>query len=667
MNLQDTVFGTAQNASGISALASLLKIPSHLPAIGIVTNRVLACLRSVVQYIDPPNQSLSELIDLLAQLEASESKPSSPVLGFGLQNEYAVWGLLAGKAFVPHAAILESIGSALAAAHLRGSPVKASLARDLKHLINQAADGVLEQDAFQLAIEKIAAKERKKLLDCLQLSQQGMDAPEINQRVRIDSALSARLSSMRTVERQAAGRNNELQPNQLLFAVEDLYKKAGVGCGTSVAKLVAFCSGLPWHVALGIGLLQPASTANSGCWIDLNGWIHTDLSTVLKKMGKAKGDKFLPVNHVLVRPLPIQLTQILVNACIANPRLQTVGDLLAEPIWSRRKLHLNDVHQSSSISQLLKSAPRAALAAGVPRDVAAFSTLGFELVTESDLHYLTVSQSSIWQACDSLYRSVGLGSAIPMDSPNQSFVGSSRTPESQWIHDIFADSQTKLDQARCGRRYTLSSLIEFHNLFASHAYLYLQLCAAGRDRKYPEFSAAFWHPASSSGLIRDKPLGETQGFTLLPLSSRLALQIGYWRAHLRCLLRRLHKLNVTSFHEVESRVRKILDQHDVNLLFVLDERCRVADFNSDKTFVRNASSLNKDFGRHFWPQVFRAEGLAFDVTQDLLRHSASGVSNHYATSANTNWRHLERAATVIDITLIQLSIAPQHGLVQEAA
>lgn len=667
MNRLDMVFGTAQNASGIGALANLLKIPSNLPAIGIVTNRVLACLRSIVQYIDPPNQSLSALIDSLAQVEASESLASSPVLGFGLQKEYPVWGLLAGKAFVGHTAILESLGAALAAAHLRGEPVKASLARDLKHLLNQAADELLGPDDFQLAIEKIAAKERKKLLTCLQLSQQGMGSQEINQRVRIDSALSARLSSLRTVERQAAGRTNELPHSQLLATVEDLFRKAEAGCGTSLATLVAFCAGLPWHVALGIDLLQRTSTCNSGCWIDLNGWIHTDLSTMFKKMGKAKDHKFLPVNNLLLRPLPIRLTQILVNACIANPGLQTVGDLLSESIWSRRKLHLSDVHQSSSISQFLKSAPRAALAAGVSRDVAAFCTLGFELVTESDLHYLTVSQSSIWQACDSLYRSVGLGFATPMDSLNQSFVGSSRTPESQWIQDIFVDSQIKLDHARCGRRYTLNGLIQFHNLFASYVYLYLQLCAAGRDRKYPEFSATFWHPASSAGLIRDKPLGETKGFTLLPLSSRLALQIGYWRAHLRCLLSRLHKLNVTTLHDVESRVRKILDQDDVNLLFVLDERCRVADFNSDQTFVGNASSLNKDFGRHFWPQMFRAEGLSFDVTQDLLRHSASGVSNHFATSAHTNWRYLERASNVIDQTLLRLSIDPQHGLVQEAA
>lgn len=660
----ETTF-TAQLASGVSALIQIVKAPPHLPNLCTAAARAVECLRISTRHIEIPN-TLVQLISDLDQLNSTIQSPGSPTLLFGWTGDFPAWAMLAGSTFPADTEMKRALGAAIAIGWLRGVPIQKSVVSDLRGLIKKHADGAIDVAKYQAESKKLADRQTRKLIEVLQIFGSGRDSQEVNQQVHLQSALKARLSSLRIVERQAAERNNELSQSQLEEATQGLLIKAQAGCGNSLAKLLVFCVGLPWDIGLTIPLVHVTEPGAWACWINSSGWISTDLGFLLGKLGKSNSPRSLPTSMIQWRPLPQGLASILFSALAGNPAIKTIGDLLDEPVTSRKRLNLANIHPSLSLSQFLKSAPGAALRATGMRDVAAFVTLGFELITESDLHYATVPNATVWNGCDLMYKSLGLGNAIPIESREETFIGSRRTPEAGWIQDIFCAAKTSVEEFRCSRRYTLVSLIEFHNKYAEYVYMYVQLCTGGRARFDPCFSSVAWGPNCAFGLISDKPLGATFGQTPIPLSNRLSLQIGYWRGHLQCLLRRLQKLEMLE-RNVHQHVWDILNQQDVNLFFKLDLQGQILPLHSAHAHQGSAADLNKDFSRHFWPKVFRERGLPFEDSQNFLRHSASGVSAHHVTSSHAIWSYLHRTAQAIDETLYELGINPVPGLVKEVA
>lgn len=654
---------TAQLASGVSALVQIVTAPPHLPNLGTVTTRAVECLRIGTHHLQIPDK-LFQLIEDLDRSTSSVQSPSSPTLLFGLSGDFPAWTMLAGSTFPADSSSKKALGAAITIAWLRGVQIQKSLISELRSLIKKRADEAIDVTKYEAESKKLADRQTKKLIAVLQIYGSGLNSQEVNQQVKLQSALKARFSSLRIVERQAAGRSNELPQSQLEEATRGLWNKAKSGCGNSLAALLVFCVGLPWDIGLAVPLAHTIKPGTYACWISSSGWIGTDLGFLLENLGKTNSPRFLATSTVLWRPLPQDLAAILLAALAANPSIRTIGDLLDEPVTSRKRLNLANIHPSSSLSQFLKSAPGAALRATGMRDVAAFSTLGFELITESDLHYVTIPHVTVWRGCDSMYKSVGLGYAIPITCTEEIFIGSKRTPDVGWIQDIFREAIASVEGSRCGRRYTLASLIDFHNKYAECVYLYAQLCAGGRDRTNPCFSSKAWGPNSAFGLLFDKPLGATGGQSPIPQSSRLTLQVGYWRAHLQCLLRRLLRLGML-VGSVVQHVWDILNLQDVNLFFKLDLQGQILPLDSTSAFQGTAADLNKDFSRHFWPKVFRERGLPFEDSQDFLRHSASGISSHHVTSLHSNWSYLYRTAEAIDQTLFELGINPVPGLVRE--
>lgn len=60
--------------------------------------------------------------------------------------------------------------------------------------------------------------------------------------------------------------------------------------------------------------------------------------------------------------------------------------------------------------------------------------------------------------------------------------------------------------------------------------------------------------------------------------------------------------------------------------------------------------------------MFKKHGLAFEDSQDFLRHHSAGHSNHSLASGSVTWRYLQRTGHVIDEVLKELSIQPLSGL-----
>jgi hypothetical protein len=656
---------TALNtALGIRTLAGLMKVPPHTPNLDAVVSRLSGCLQAAAEEfanlrteMERLNASLSE-----GMLNGQDSTLSAKVL-WGLSTSYPVWTVLGDRHFSSSTEFRVVIGLCAIYARIRAQPINVRQIKDLQKLQRQQHEGALNESEFEVQVRKKIACLTKKLQFASALVKKSASATEINDQTLLLSTLTSRLSSLRVVERQAAQRSNELTDSELRAYVSKLVTAIRTGeKSNALVESISFCIGLPLHISkrVPISMDRPKDRV---MWIDPKGGVVCiDLSSVFDKLAKKSTESHLVTSFLLVRPLPLLIHNELQEALSVNPNIKSVADLVEEVDTSRRRLLAEGVHHSSTVAQFLASAPGAALRATKDRLTSAFATLGFQLICESDLHYLSTSVDSIWAACNQLYRTVGYGHATPSAEQDMTHVGSKLTPTHQAIQTIFKTVALEVNSSRCGRRYTLSSIIDFHNRYAKYFCAFLHFTSGGRDRKVPYFSASTWTPDSLFGQSGDKPCGISKGYTPIPVSRLLSEQISLWHSHLECLGRRLRKLDATKYHQAICAIEQIRNQEDVNLLILLGPDGELKTLTSNEILEEVKHSLSGDWGRHFWPSMFQKHDLPFECSQDFLRHHAAGHSNHSLTSTSINWRYLQRTGQVIDKVLQELSIQPLSGL-----
>lgn len=652
------------SALGIAALGRLMKVPPHTPNLGAVVHRLSECLQAAAEELTDLGPEIERLNDSLSEgmLTEESSNLSAKVL-WGLSTSYPVWTALGDRYFPSSNEFRIVVGLCAIYAHIRAQPINVRQIKDLQKLQRQQREGTLSLSEFDSEVRKTSARLKKKLQFASELLRRSATPSEINDQALLSSTVLARLSSLRVVERQAAQRNNELTDSELRAYVSNLVREIHTGERlNALVESISFCIGLPLHISkrVAISIDRPKDRA---MWIDpKGGFVCLDLSSSFDKLAKQFTDSHLSTSFLLVRPLPLLIHNELQEALSVNPNIKTVADLGEDVGTSRRRLHSEGVHHSSTVSQFLASSPGAALRVTGNRLTSAFATLGFQLICESDLHYLSPSVKSIWDACDQLYRTVGFGQATPAVEQFSQHVGSKLTPTQQSIQTIFEHLKFEVTSSRCGRRYTLSSLVDFHNRYAKYFCAFLHFTSGGRDRKEPFFSASTWTPDSLFGQTGDKPCGISKGYTPIPVSRFLAQQISLWHSHLECLGRRLKKLDSEKYHQTICAIERIRNQEDVNLLMLLGADGELKTLTSNEILEGVKRSLSGDWGRHFWPSMFQKHDLPFEDSQDFLRHHAAGHSHHSLTSQSVNWRYLQRTGHVIDTVLQELSIQPLSGL-----
>ena len=656
---------TALNtALGIRALAQLMKVPPHTPNLEAVASRLSGCLQAAADEFGNIRPEMERLKASLSEgiLNGQDSTLSAKVL-WGLSTSYPVWTILGDRHFSSSNEFRIVIGLCAIYAHIRAQPINVRQIKDLQKLQRQQREGTFSLSEFDSEVRKTTARLKKKLQFASDLLKRSVTPTAINDQALLSSTVVARLSSLRVMERQAAQRSNELTDSELRAYVSNLVREIHTGVRiNALVDSISFCIGLPLHICkrVPISLDRPKDRA---MWIDpKGGFVCIDLSSVFDKLAKQFTDSHLSTSFLLVRPLPLLIHNELQEALSVNPNIKTVADLADEVGTSRRRLLAEGVHHSSTVAQLLASAPAAALRATGDRLTSAFATLGFQLICESDLHYASPSVESIWAACDQLYRTVGFGQATPAVAQSFQYVGSKLTPTQQAIRAIFEHLEFEVNSSRCGRRYTLLSLVDFHNRYAKYFCAFLHFTSGGRDRKDPYFSASTWTPDSLFGQSGDKACGISKGYTPIPVSRLLSDQISLWHSHLECLSRRLKKLDAAKYHRTICAIEQIKNHEDVNLLILLGPDGNLKALCSNEILQEVKHSLSGDWGRHFWPSMFQKHDLPFEDSQDFLRHHAAGHSNHSLASPSVNCRYLQRTGQVIDTVLQELSIQPLSGL-----
>lgn len=655
----------------LQILCAVVPCPPTQPNIGLVLTNTVDALLTGLEFFPAISSHLQPTLSALERgkrhLPALDLVAGGQAM-LGFVRDYPNWAYLGSPQFTRRADLKAALGLQLALSFLMEKPLPSKTTKDIRALANKQSDDSITESALKIEVEKLLNRAQRAANQYMALSSSTRDAQSLSFNAGVVTSMTGRLSSLRTVERQAAGRDNELTDLELKRALAELLNRAARDDGDALCICLAYCTGLNWDQATKILFHSGADHPGQIVWIDpREGWIYFDLSIVLRDLAKETAPDHLPTSLVYRRPLPLGLANILFEATLSAP-LKQVKDLGADqPENSRRKLTLKDLHHSATIAKLIDSRGRAALQATKRRDLAAFATGAFELVSKSDLHYITPNEADIWKACDAHYKHVGLGPAKPTDQTQAQYIGSRLTPRSEWITEVFVELFEELKQTKPGKKYNIGSLIRHHNAYSRMVGMLMQLVLGGRDRRIIAFTARKWTVNGNFGLMLDKPLGPTSGFTPIPIPALLSNQIKLWYAHIGALKRRLEKLNIEQAKCTVALITSILNNEDVHLLFSITPTGEANDLTSTSLFQGKAAKLNHDFGRHFLCDQVTALGVRFEDVQDWLRHHTEGVSQHSMTAPSVTHGQLCRMASAIDKVLGAVGIVPLAGLSSEAA
>ncbi len=661
------VFVEAPDAA--RSLLRTITAPAHHPGIGLVARNTLACLAALLTEVHYARSPLTEIISQLEKLADDLGDCTAhPHAVLGLASEYPAWAWFTAASFPSEPRLKTLIGKHLAVAILKGEPIRKRVVTELRRLISKRREESLTEKELEVALTKLEGLAHRKLHQLLDLYTGFATRAQLSFNAAVKSTLSNRLSSLRKTERQAVDAGQTLSRSELIRTVAYLRDQAQEGHPDDLVTLICLCLGLGLDLGKQTPLIASQEQQGAMAWIDpLMGCMYVDLSFTLADLGKRTSPRHQTSTLLLKRPLPLCLANMLQGALARNPQLRTLGDLCIHKASSRKKLDLPAAHHSASLARLMNSTRPVSLQTTGRRDISAYAALAFELVNKSDLHYLCPRESEIWQACSDLYETVGLGSAIPrqLNDANKIRVGSRLTPSADWIKEVFACAADELHAHRCGRRYSLQSLVKQHNAFVGYVGLFMQFALGGRDRRIIEFRANNWTVATAFGVMEDKPMSATRGRTPIPISAALAQQIRLWHAHITALSKRLTKLKAFGSLAALQLIEQITAFKDVPMLFVLDQHGTPAHLTSAVLFTDKTHGLNHDFGRHLLPDLLMDAGVVFEDIQDWLRHYTPGCSTHELHSHRVMHQINERLSASIDQVLLDLDIRPRAGLTKE--
>lgn len=660
----------------VRTLTTLLPSPPHQPNISSVARSVAHCIQDAIAIV-PVYQSLAgpfltELQWFLDGLKEGGHTTDNVATLLGIATTFPGWCCLAKLDSLGYPSLMVSqlVGLELCIALASGKAVRPSTIVLANRALRESG-GFLGNDTRINAEEvpKGLARLTKFAMALAPCVKAGIDSPRyVALHNLLLSSIASSLSSLRGQERKAAGADFALSTHDARIAIKRLSDASEHSDSEALALQIAFCLGLPWHIAKLVPFATTGRPSGALAWIDVRmGCSFVDLQPVIPELPTKGADLHAQSTLLLERPLPLNVASQLAEAVAANSNLKTLGDLVTSTKAGKSKLSRYGLHHSASVARLISSAGPIALNQCRRRDLAAFATLSLELINKSDLHYIASKAEDIWAVCASLFEVVGLGAAVPRPThDNSPRVGSKLCPSSQWIEDVFQEAQTAVAQTRCGRRYSLLSLVRHHNAYAGYVGLMLQLGLGGRDRRTFNFSAEMVCSENSFALVIEHKLSKTMGQTPLPLPAVVAEQISLWKAHLIALMRRLAKLKANGTNKASIWISQILEDQNVPLIFILAPDGSPLPMGKEHWRQGKAADLNADFGRHLVPDALTESGLSFCDAQDWLRHDTNGISHHIVSSEHVKYLYLQRTATVLNNVLLALKIRPVAGLTKGA-
>jgi hypothetical protein len=661
----------ASTGVALMAVTGILSAPADQPCLADVVKNVTICLQAMQVRLP---QAVGPLANLASELETAAQGLSTtlelhqPAGMIGRISTHRAWAVFTSNFDQIPVPIAEVLGIEFARSYLTQQDFSVRIAADMHHLLDKSSRNELTQDDSD-KLENQVLSLTHRVRHVFKDRGQGLDAATTAFNARVVATITAQSSSMRVDERRAAGTLHELSAADFAVIAKNLHAKVKADDAPALQTVLAYCLGLPWELSKRVPFFTGTSCA-SVVWINPSDQcIYVNFERVFPGLSKKNAERHVQTTLVLVIPLPLFVGSALFSACSANPGLEDIGALADDSLGFSRSVSLGadtDAAIRLSIARLIASRAGVALRAGVTKDLVCYATVSLSQINMSDHHYLTKKSSSIWQACEKIYQSVGWGPCVPDPNKVGPAFGSRVTPEAAWVRELIEEHLKAAVDMRPSKRYRLESLIAHHNAFARYVALLMTILIGGRNRTVVSFDSHTWRESGAFVQHGDKLVGPLLGLTPLPISARSSAQLGLWRVHLNVLDQRLKKLNIQDGQAARVLIRSILARESVNMIFVLDGQAMPHELNTESIFMGKGRDMNGDFSRHFMTDPLMEEGLPFEFVQQWLRHHVEGNSPWSITAAAVPSVSLSAIAQALDRIALNLGLHPIHGIARTA-
>ncbi|GAB4566580.1 MAG: hypothetical protein Tsb007_39630 [Rhizobacter sp.] len=472
-------------------------------------------------------------------------------------------------------------------------------------------------------------------------------------------------------QHQGVADRRALSGPQLVDACAQLRLRAEAAEPAAIVELFALLSGIPSEHAAHIALREASTKAAPVIAINVRtGQLETDMHQICLAQAAQPplNGTALPASHLLVKPLPRFLTELLRIAISQRPLACSLGELF--PCTSTAptipvagsgegRLRATPVRISNGLSVF-------AIELGLDHYDAALITDDFALIDKSRLFYVRSDPARVIDGCRKLYAALGWGEPEPCETLLP--FGSRVVPSDESVRAVYEVLRAAADTALPGRRYTLDALIEHHNRYALLVAWLLGFCTGAREAYAYDFNARTCRPGALFVPYVDKPCGPFKQVRPVLLCRVARELVGAWWRHLAALLQRTDRLGLSNATLWVRHLRAALAGDRIPLFVTIHHDKALAMGSAGTTHaVPHALRLVPNAGRHFWQTTLYRKGVPSSAIDVYARHACRGTEPLSSTSLAIPLVVHRQVCAIQDAVLRDLGITPVAGLGRRAS
>jgi hypothetical protein len=652
---------TMQASTALLAITDIFTAPPDLPNIARAIANVNDCLDVAIAGMPEAKPLIAPLVQgLRLAVNVGEDFPHQPLGLAGRKLHFPAWNLISNDKTMLLVATKTFIGYELVYSYILQKRFGKPLAEKLTVLVNKPKHDEDDQKWIKTKILEGLKKARKVV--SARLSGVSTKVMAFNSAVNV--YLHAQLSPRQVVQKQAAGRRNELPKSDVKTIFKELRELVQQGDFVAAVRCTAFCLGLSIELTLRVPI-KLTDPCDAIVYIDpLSGTHYCNLTDVLATLAKTGPPGSVPSGLEYFRPFPTFLAEFWRAAIAANPTASEIGEIdhQSKSRYSRR-IEGTKIMAGIPVTEARLIASRGAvfMGEGVDRDTAAYAATALYLLDKSDFHYLLKKPQEIWRACNKVFGAIGWGRVVARPQHLVKAVGTKKAARKAALRKKIAALKHAAETTRPGNNYSLQALMVHHNAYVAYIAFMLMVFLGGRNRRLVSYRADVWRPASAFGVHRDKPASPNASAVAQAIPTSLSISLRYLYIHFRCLDNRLEKLGLPADSPTRKRIKDILDGKPVSLLCKFDKHNLPTELRL-KDVIDPTDELSGDAARHFVPSALEEAGVNFYAVQAWLKHHSSGTSINSVTFRVPPVIWLSTVARALDVIALELGLTPLHGI-----
>jgi hypothetical protein len=492
---------------------------------------------------------------------------------------------------------------------------------------------------------------------------QAQPCPEFGPADPIPTQIRQRLTYADARERQGVIHRAAMASCELTIQTAALRARCEAGAGPAVLTVVALVAGISPSLAPDLPLQRSPGSAVA---LDpVRGWVSLDFARIF--LGGAAtapiNETALPATHVLLKPLPVFLAEIIRNAFRRQPRARRLGDLFGDTVPGPHEPLDGGLggRLRATTARLRRALPAFALRLGLDRYEAALVTGEMSLVPRSRFFYVRSDTERYVAGCRRYFDALGWGEPVTLDVALP--FGSQVVPAPASVQVVHRQLLARLEAALPGRRYSLDALIEHHNRFAIAAGWFLSFTFGSRELRRLDIGADRCLPGVTVMEYADKLTGAFHRMQPVLLCRQAQAQVAAVWDHLVHLSARADKLGVDSAARWRQHLCGALAHRSVPLLFLIRRGAAVPiGTRHTQLGLDRGVRLAANAGRHFWQTVLLDRGVSSAALNVWARHASAGIEPMTSTSVVSIDSVRARVCAEQDAVLGDLGIRVFAGL-----